>query len=74
MAINVTQNADGSILLAGALSITVKQVNGGMQLSANDVLALPVDTGPALLAKITKAKADIALTKTDLAKVEADLA
>lgn len=73
MPINVTQNADGSITLPGAVSITIKQGNGTMIVSANDSLVLPVDTGPALLAKITKAKTDIATAKTDLDKVGADL-
>lgn len=71
--INVTQNPDGSILLPAATSITIKQVAGGMQVSANDTLSLPVDTGPALLLKIAKAKADVALAKADVAKVETDL-
>lgn len=74
MAINVTQNADGSISVPGAISVTIKQVTGGFQISANDALALPVDTGPALVAKIAKAKADLAIASADLAKVGADLA
>jgi hypothetical protein len=72
--INVTQNTDGSILLPAATSITVKQVAGGLQVSANDALVLPVDTGPAKQAKIDKAKADLAIATTDLGKVGADLA
>lgn len=73
MPINVTQNADGSVLLSAATSVTVKQVAGGMQVSANDTLLLPVDTGPALAAKITKAKTDLATATADLAKVGGDL-
>lgn len=71
--INVTQNADGSIQLTGATSITVKQVIGGMQLTANDALSLPLDTGPALMAKIVKARTDLAATQADVTKVIADL-
>ena len=74
MAISVTQNADGSINLPAATSVTIKQITGGFQISANDALLLPVDTGPALQAKITKAKADLATATTDLAKVGTDLA
>lgn len=73
MSIAVTQNTDGSVTLAGATSLTIKQVSGGFQLSANDVLTLPVDTGPALAAKITKAKADLATASADLSKVGSDL-
>lgn len=73
MPINVVQNADGSLSLPGATSITVKQVTGGLQVSANDTLAVPVDTGPALAAKIAKAKTDLATATADLAKVGADL-
>lgn len=74
MPIAVTQNADGSLLLTGATTITLKQVAGGVQLTANDVLTLPVDTGPALRAKIVAAQADLAKAAADLARVGTDLA
>jgi hypothetical protein len=74
VAINVTQNADGSLLLPGATAITVRQTNAGLQISSTDGLVIPTDTGAALAAKIAKAKASLASATADLATATADLA
>lgn len=64
--IQVTQNADGTLLLVGAKSVTVTQMANGLQVSADDTIG-KIDNSAPLQAKIDAAKADLAKVQSDLA-------